>query len=59
MNCTVLNLAYFNFFQELDIVNEYTGTINGAMDEWIDGVQCGDKLRQALMFDEDENYCEL
>ena len=40
-------------------MNEHTGTINGAMDEWIDGVQCGDKLRHALMFDEDDNYCEL
>ena len=61
MNCTVLNLAYFDFLKTLEdpIVNEFTGTINGAMDEWIEGVQCSDRLRLALMFDEDDNYCEL
>jgi hypothetical protein len=26
------------------------------MDEWIDGMQLSDKLRHALIFEEDENY---
>jgi hypothetical protein len=52
-------MNYFNVLEELNIVNKHSGTINGAMDEWYDGMQLNDKLRQALMWEEDENFEEL
>ena len=52
-------MNFFNFLEDLNIVNKYSGTINGAFDEWIDGQQLNDRLRQALMWEDDENYEEL
>ena len=52
-------MSYFDFMEELGIVNSATASIKGALDEWIDGVQCGDKLRHALMLEDDENYLEF
>jgi len=52
-------MNYFNFLEDLKIVNKHSGMINGAFDEWIDGQQLNDKLRQALMWEDDENYEEL
>ncbi len=37
VTCSVLNMNYFNVLEDLNIVNKHSGTINGAMDEWIDG----------------------
>lgn len=45
MNCNVLNLSYFDFLEEMGIVHSHNGTIKGAMDEWLDGIQLGDELR--------------
>ena len=56
INCTVLNMAYFNIFEELNIVNSNNGYIQGCMDEWVDGMQLSDRLRQALAFEEDPHY---
>ena len=33
--------------------------INGAIDEWIDDIQCGDRLRHGFLWEEDENFEEL
>ena len=49
-------MAYFDVLEELNIVNDFNGHIKGCMDEWIDGMQLSDKLRHALIFEEDENY---
>ena len=59
MNCTVINMAYFDFLEELSIVNGSTSNINGCIDEYIKGIQCSDKLRTALLHEEDDNYDEL
>ena len=59
MNCTVVNMTYFDFLEELRIVNPNTSYIQGCMDEYIHGMQCGDKLKTGLLFEEDENYEEL
>ena len=56
INCTVLNMAYFDVFEEIGIVAGNSGSIQGCMDEWVDGMQLSDKLRQALACEEDENY---
>ena len=56
INCSILNLAYVDFLADMGIVNKHSGTINGAFDEWIDDIQCGDRLRQGILFEEDENY---
>jgi hypothetical protein len=31
-------MAYFDVFEELNIVNDFNGHIKGCMDEWIDGM---------------------
>lgn len=59
LSCEVLNMTYFEFLEELDIVNKNTGNIRGCMDEWQDGMQLGDKLRTGLLWEDDENYEEL
>ena len=38
MNCTVINMAYFDFLEELGIVNANTSNINGCVDEYIKGI---------------------
>lgn len=59
MTCSVINMTYFDIFEELNIVNPSTSNIGGCMDEWIQGIQCGDKLRTALLHEDDDNWCEL
>ena len=38
VGCNVLNLSYFDFLEELDIVNPHSGNIKGCPDEWVDGI---------------------
>lgn len=59
MSCNVLNMAYFDFLEQLDLVNANTGHFKGAPDEWVDSIQLSTKLRQAMLWEDDENYCEL
>ena len=59
MSCNVLNMSYFDFLEQLDLVNTHTGQLKGAPDEWVDGIQCSTKLRLAMLWEEDENYCEI
>jgi hypothetical protein len=49
-------MQWFEWLEELGIVNEANGTIKGCLDEWVDGIQLGNKLRLALCFEEDDNY---
>ena len=49
-------MAFFDFLEELNIVNPHNGKINGCLDEWIEGMQLSNKLRMALCWEEDENY---
>ena len=59
MTCNVVNMSYFDFLEELNIVNANTSMIHGCMEEYVNGMALGDKLRTALFFEEDENYEEL
>ena len=59
INCSVLNMQYFDCFEELGIVNKGDGRIQGCMDEWYEGMQLQDKLRQALVWEDDENFEEF
>lgn len=59
MTCNVVNMSYFDFLEELNIVNPNTSMIQGCIEEYVNGIPLGDKLRTALLFDEDDNYCEL
>ena len=58
VNCTVTNLSYFDFLEDLGIVDG-DARIKGDFDEWVSEVQCSDKLRKAMLFEDDENYSEL
>ena len=49
-------MSWFDFLEELDIVNQHNGSIKGCLDEWCDGMQLGNKLRTGLAWEDDENY---
>ena len=51
-------MSYFDCFEEFEIVRK-DGRIEPCMDEWYDGMQLSDKLRQALIWEENENYEEF
>ena len=59
MTCNVVNMNYFDFLEQLGIVNPNTSMIQGCMDEFVNGLTLGDKLRTGMFFEEDENYEEL
>eukprot|EP00353_Schmidingerella_taraikaensis_P013337 CAMPEP_0185581556 /NCGR_PEP_ID=MMETSP0434-20130131/18418_1 /TAXON_ID=626734 ORGANISM="Favella taraikaensis, Strain Fe Narragansett Bay" /NCGR_SAMPLE_ID=MMETSP0434 /ASSEMBLY_ACC=CAM_ASM_000379 /LENGTH=161 /DNA_ID=CAMNT_0028200137 /DNA_START=372 /DNA_END=857 /DNA_ORIENTATION=+ len=52
-------MSYFDFLEELGIVNPNTSSLQGCIEEYIHGIPCGDRLRTGLLFEEDENYDEL
>lgn len=58
INCSVVNLAYFDWLEDLEILGQ-DAYIKGDYDEWVEGIQLSDKLRKAMLFEEDENYSEL
>jgi len=59
MTATVVNMAYFDFLEELRIVNPQTAFLQGCIEEYIHGIPCGDRLRTGLLWEEDDNYDEL
>lgn len=38
MNCTVVNMSYFDFLEDLRIVNSNTTNLQGCLDEYIFGI---------------------
>ena len=38
ISCSVLNLSFFDFLEEMKIVYAQDGKIRGAPDEWVDGI---------------------
>jgi hypothetical protein len=56
VNCQILNMSYFDYLEEIGIINDHNGSIKGCFDEWFEGMQLGNKLRTALAWEEDENY---
>ena len=59
MTTNVVNMSYFDFLEELNIVNPNTSGIQGCMEEYVNGMALGDRLRTGLLFEDDDNYCEL
>eukprot|EP00349_Pseudokeronopsis_sp_Brazil_P007979 CAMPEP_0202964038 /NCGR_PEP_ID=MMETSP1396-20130829/8107_1 /ASSEMBLY_ACC=CAM_ASM_000872 /TAXON_ID= /ORGANISM="Pseudokeronopsis sp., Strain Brazil" /LENGTH=51 /DNA_ID=CAMNT_0049685805 /DNA_START=287 /DNA_END=442 /DNA_ORIENTATION=+ len=51
-------MSFFDFFKTKGIVAE-SGYIKKEMDEYIDGMQLGDRLRQALAWEESEYFAEI
>ena len=43
----------------VNIVNGSSSNIQGCIDEYIQGIQCGDRLRTGLLWEDDDNFCEL
>lgn len=44
LNCSVLNMAFFDVFQEVGVVTE-GGNIMQCLQEFYEGINLGDKLR--------------
>jgi hypothetical protein len=44
MNCNVLNMAFFDVFQEAKVCHA-DGGIRGNFEEIIEGINCGDRLK--------------
>ena len=59
VTCSVLNMSFFDILEQIGIVNEHNGLIRGAFDEWYEGMRLGDKLTQAFVWEDDENYEKL
>lgn len=38
LGCKVLNMSYFDIFEQIGLVNEHDGSLRGCMDEWVDGL---------------------
>jgi hypothetical protein len=54
----VVNMSYFDFLKEKKIIME-GGHIKGDFDEFYEGITLGNRLRKAMLWEEDEQYCEL
>jgi len=55
MTCDVLNMAYFDKFRELGLVTE-NGDIRQNYEERLDGIILSDRIRQALLWEETEDF---
>lgn len=51
-------MSYFDFLKEKKIILE-GGHIKGDFDEFYEGITLGNRLRKAMLWEEDEQYCEL
>jgi len=51
------NLDIFNTVYESDICNEDNGYIKKDFDDYLEDIQISDKLKQALLIEDSENYC--
>ena len=55
LNAEVINMSFFDFFEEKDIINA-DGYIRKDLEEMFEGISLGDKMRRALLWEDDENY---
>ena len=51
MTSKVLNMSYFDVLHEINVCGE-SGLIKADMEEIYEGINLGDKLRKALLFEE-------
>jgi len=54
MNCDVLNMSFFDVFQEANVTME-DGTIRQYYEERYEGMILGDKMRQVMVWEEYED----
>jgi len=55
LNCNILNMSFFDIFQELNLVSK-DGTIRQNYEERFEGILLGDRVRQALLWEDGEDY---
>ena len=55
LNCNVLNMSFFDVFQELKLVTE-KGDIRQNFEERQDGIILADRIRQAWLWEEAEDF---
>ena len=55
MTCNVLNMSFFDVFRDLRLVTE-NGDIRQNYEERLDGIILGDRIRQALLWEETEDF---
>lgn len=58
MYATVINMSYFDFLQEKQIVMD-DWSVKMDYDEFVDGIQLSNRLRKALLWEESEYFGEL
>ena len=51
-------MSFFDFLKEKDIVIE-SGYIKKELEEMYEGISLGDRMRQAMLWEESEYYTEL
>ena len=51
----VMSMDFFDRLEAYDIVSSVGGQIRGCFEEYFDGIQCGDKLREVLVNPDSEN----
>ena len=51
-------MSFFDFFEEKDIINP-DGYIRKDLEEIYEGISLGDKMRKALLWEEDEKFLEI
>ena len=52
---SVMSMDFFDRLEAYDIISSVGGQIRGCFEEYFDGVQCGDKLREVLLNPDSEN----
>jgi hypothetical protein len=58
LSSEVINMAYFDFLKEKNIIMD-NFDIKQDYDEYLDGINLGNRLRKALLWEESEFYPEL
>ncbi len=58
LNSEVINMSFFDFFEEADIINP-DGYIRKELEEFVEGISLGDKMRRAMLWEDDEHYGDL
>ena len=58
INSEIVNMSFFDFLEKADITMK-GGYIKKELDEYVEGVQLGDRLRYAFLHEESEYYCNV
>lgn len=54
VSTNVMSMEFFDRLENFDIIST-GGQIRGCFEEYFDGIQCGDKLREVLLNEDSEN----